>query len=144
MKNIKDFSDFYAEKLTYVIFSGFEELLIQEFSQKKDTGFDYLIDISDSGQQTGRFFGVQVKASKKEKINETIRKLNLRKYEKIKLPFILVIVNTRKNKTYYSWIIQPVEKGKLTNSYNNFELSELNNENVKKLIKDITNWYDYK
>ncbi len=144
MKYIKDFNNFHAEKLAYVIFSRFDELFIQEQSNPQST-FDYMIDITKKGQQTGRFFAVDVQGTEKEDISDTLRKIDLGKYENIKLPLILLIVNTIKDKSFFSWLIKPTENGKLTKiSDTQIQMNELDNDKMKHLISDVTTWYDNK
>ena len=141
MKYLKDFSRFRAEKLTYVIFSRFDELYIQQ--QPADTSFDYIIDVTDEGHQTGRLFGVEIKATENETPMDIFAKIDFDKYRKIMLPLILVIVNTINDKSFYTWIIKPTEEGRLTKfDKNKSELFELNNDNVKIIIRNITNWYE--
>jgi len=141
MKYIKDFSGFRAEKLTYVIFSRFDELLIQE-QNIPQSSFDYIIDVTDKGHQTGRIFGVEVEATDKENTNDITKSLDLDKYKNIKLPLILVFVNTKNDKSFYTWLLKPANEGKLMKTdEKKLELSELNNENVKSIISNITNWY---
>jgi len=141
MKYIKDFSGFRAEKLTYVIFSRFDELLIQE-QNIPQSSFDYIIDVTDKGHQTGRIFGVEVEATDKENTNDITKSLDLDKYKNIKLPLILVFVNTKNDKSFYTWLLKPANEGKLMKTdEKKLELSELNNENVKSIISNITSWY---
>jgi len=141
MKYIKDFSGFRAEKLTYVIFSRFDELLIQE-QNIPQSSFNYIIDVTDKGHQTGRIFGVEVEATDKENTNDITKRLDLDKYKNIKLPLILVFVNTKNDKSFYTWLLKPANEGKLMKTdEKKLELSELNNENVKNIIFNITNWY---
>lgn len=141
MKYIKDFSGFRAEKLTYVIFSRFDELLIQE-QNVQQSSFDYIIDVTEKGHQTGRIFAVEIKATDKEITNDITKRLDLDKYKNIKLPLILVLVNTTNDKSFYTWLLKPTNEGKLMKTNDKkLELSELNNENVKSIISNITNWY---
>ncbi len=141
MKYIKDFTGFRAEKLTYVIFSRFDELFIQEQSLPQ-ASFNYMIDVTDKGHQTGRLFGVEIKATENENPKDITRKIDLEKYKNIKLPLILVVVNTTNDKSFYTWLVKPTDEGKLTKfDEKKSELSELNNDNVKNIISNITNWY---
>jgi hypothetical protein len=61
MKKEKTFEELRAEKLGYVYFSRLQDLIIDE-TNLSEALFDYLIDIGENNQQTGRLFGVEIKA----------------------------------------------------------------------------------
>jgi hypothetical protein len=134
MNNIKNFSEWRAEKLGYVYFSRLNNLIIKE--EPGNALFDLLIDIKDrNGKDTGRFFGVEVKSTKN---------IPVEKYKNITIPALLVFFDKKTDNGSYKWIKKPVAEGELSldNKVNDFET--LNTESLNKIVKEITDWYSQK
>ena len=136
MENKKDFNEWRAEKLGYVYFSRLNELIIKE-AEDNNAFFDYLIDIGESQKQTGRLFGVEVKALNGTPINF---KSVAEQYKNISFPVLLVAFDNKIDKGYFTWIKQPQKGGRLLFE-NKTNLHKLDNNSLSKIVKEVKEWY---
>lgn len=97
MKKKKDFNEWRAKKLSYVYFSRFKDLIINE-SDADNPFFDYLIDIGESGKQTGRLFGVKVTALNDTSVNV---KPITDQYKSVSFPVLLVVFDNMTDAGYF-------------------------------------------
>ena len=136
MENKKDFNEWRAEKLGYVYFSRLDDLIIKEADD--DTRFfDYLIDISESQKQTGRLFGVEVKALNGTPINV---KSVAEQYKNISFPLLLVAFDNKTDKGYFTWIKQPQKDGHLVFE-NRQNMQKLEDGSLNKIVNEVKDWY---
>lgn len=137
MENKKDFNKWRAEKLGYVYFSRFADLIISEPNFKEPL-FDYLIDIGENDRQMGRFFGVEVESYD----NKIQQSGNVGEYKNVSIPSLLVMFDNTNDQGYYKWIKKPVEKGRLLlDTAKNNGIEELNNIAIKEIVTQVKDWY---
>ncbi|HYV90289.1 MAG TPA: DUF4365 domain-containing protein [Chitinophagales bacterium] len=137
MEREKDISEWRAEKLGYVYFSRLNDLIISE-PNFKDQLFDYLIDIGEKQKQTGRLFGVEVKA-----LNPPmkIKNIELNKYKNVSFPALYVLFDKKTDKGFFKWIKKPGMNGHLILDNDPRGFKELNNHSLNSVVKEIRNWY---
>ena len=137
MQKDRDFNEWRAEKLGYVYFSRLNDLIIKE-KDSTDPFFDYLIDISDDQKQTGRLFGVEVKAVNGTPVNI---KSVAEQYKNIAFPFILVTFDNQTDHGYFKWIKEPKQDGRLLFDSSIEKMNLLNNDSLQSIVNDVKNWY---
>jgi hypothetical protein len=137
MEKGKDFNEWRAEKLGYVYFSRIKDLIITE-SNADDTFFDYLIDVGESGKQTGRLFGVEVKALNGASID--IRSI-VKQYQHISFPLLLMAFDNKIDQGYFTWIKEPKEDGHLFLNYTTKNLNKLDNNSLNRIVQQVKEWY---
>ena len=136
----KNFSVWRAEKLGYMYFSRFEDLIITEFGGQ-DQLFDLLIDIGEKNKPKGRHFGVQLKAFDSK--NPTF-KLSQSQYKNVSFPAILILFDSKTDKGFYIWIKKPDKQGKLLQFTGEVNMMDLDNKALTRIIKEIKDWYSAK
>ena len=135
MEHIKTYEEFRAEKLAYVHFSRLRDLIITEDNGLKK--FDYLIDIAEGQQSTGRIFGVEIKdLSSKRDID-----LLIGNYTNITFPSLLVLFDNETDKGYYKWIKQPKDNGRLELSEDSHEVKDFTQDSLIQIVDQVKNWY---
>ena len=134
--HVKSFEGWRAEKLAYVYFSRFGNLIINEPGNAQYL-FDLLIDVAENDKPTGRFFGVQVKAQPKDGLADVIDWSN---YTNVKMPVVEVVFDTERDKGVYTWIKEPkgadvLERGEQRTA------RELTNDSIKQVIRQVEQYY---
>ncbi len=134
--HVKSFEEWRAEKLAYVYFSRFSNLIISE-SDNAHYLFDLLIDITEDGKPTGRFFGVQVKAQPK---NGLATAIDWSDYRNVKMPVVQVVFDTERDKGVYTWIKEPkgadvLEPGEQRTA------NEFTSESIRYIIRQVEQYY---
>jgi hypothetical protein len=130
-----------AEALSYVYFSRLNNLIIKETGEDSPF-FDYLVDIGNShNQQTGRLFGIHIKAFQNGNLN---KKITTTPYKNIDFPVLNVFFDTHKDIGFYNWIKKPSTKGDLKLEKSEQDIKELTNESLKTIIETINFWYSTK
>ena len=137
MTSNKDFNEWRAEKLGYVYFSRLSELIIKEESNDHSF-FDYLIDVGESQKQTGRLFGVEVKALNGTPINI---KSVAEQYKNLAFPILLVAFDNKTDKGYFTWIKQPQKDGRLKSANSREKMNDLNKASLDMIVGDVKEWY---
>lgn len=137
MENKKDFNEWRAEKLGYVYFSRLNDLIIKE-SDANDTFFDFLIDIGESGKQTGRLFGVEIKALNGTPINV---KSVAEQYKNVSFPLLLVAFDNKTDQGYFTWIKEPGKEGQLRLDNSKNKMNRLDDNSLKRIVSEVKNWY---
>ena len=100
----RDFDKWRADTLGYVYFSRLNNLIIKETGEDSPF-FDYLIDIGDSSnRQTGRLFGIRIKAFQNGNLN---KKIPITPYKNISFPVLNIFFDTQKDVGFYNWIQKP-------------------------------------
>jgi hypothetical protein len=137
MEKGKEFSEWRAEKLSYVYFSRFKDLIITE-SNTDDTFFDYLIDVGENGKQTGMLFGVEVKA-----LNSTSFDIQsiIKKYQHISFPMLLIAFDNKTDQGYFTWIKEPKVDGRLLLDSKTKDWNKLDNSSLDKIVCQVKDWY---
>jgi hypothetical protein len=134
--HVKSFEGWRAEKLAYVYFSRFGNLLINEPGNGQYL-FDLLIDISENEKPTGRFFGVQVKAQPKDGLADGIDWSN---YRNVKMPVVQVLFDTERDRGVYTWIKEPKGADVLEPGEQHIT-RELTNESISQMIRQVEQYY---
>lgn len=134
--HVKSFEGWRAEKLAYVYFSRFGNLIINEPGNAQYL-FDLLIDVAENDKPTGRFFGVQVKAQPKDSLTDVIDWSN---YKNVKMPVVQVIFDTERDQGVYTWIKEPkgadvLERGEQRTA------RELTNDSIRQIIGQVEQYY---
>lgn len=137
MQKDRDFNEWRAEKLGYVYFSRLNDLIIKE-KDSTDPFFDYLIDISDDQKQTGRLFGVEVKAVNGTPVNI---KSVAEQYKNITFPFMLVTFDNQTDQGYFKWIKEPVKDGRLLLGDASEKMNPLDDNSLGKIVSEVKDWY---
>jgi hypothetical protein len=138
MENNKDFNEWRAGKLGYVYFSRLDDLIINEPNFKEPL-FDYLIDIGEEHKQTGRLFGVEIKAFG----NPALYPFLNEQYRNIAIPALLVLFDNKTDRGYFKWIKKPGQNGQLAFENTKNTVEELNNDSLHQIVAEIKNWYSY-
>lgn len=136
---VKNFREWRAEKLGYVYFSRNKDLIINEQNSAKGNLFDYLIDIGKKNHETGRLFGVEVKALDPKKTKSS---LNMTKYKQVSFPALYLFFDIVNDEGFYKWIKKP-NKEKLVLDTQIDDLLKLNEKSLANVIKEIETWYSY-
>ena len=137
----RDFDKWRADTLGYVYFSRLNNLIIKETGEDSPF-FDYLIDIGDSSnRQTGRLFGIRIKAFQNGNLN---KKIPITPYKNISFPVLNIFFDTQKDVGFYNWIQKPLEKGHLKLEKTEQSIEELTTESLKSIVQKISYWYDNK
>ncbi|WP_170971139.1 DUF4365 domain-containing protein [Ilyomonas limi] len=137
MENRKDFNEWRAEKLGYVYFSRIKDLIITG-SNADDTFFDYLIDVGESGKQTGRLFGVKVKALNGTSID--IQSI-IKQYQHTSFPMLLIAFDNKTDQGYFTWIKEPKVDGRLLLDFKTKDWNKLDNSSLDKIVCQVKDWY---
>ena len=139
MEKEKNFNEWRAEKLGYVYFSRLNDLIINE-PNFKESLFDYLIDIGKDNKQTGRLFGVEVKAlNGKSPIDKSLQE----QYKNITFPSLLVLFDNKTDHGYFTWIKKPKEDGGLSFDTSKNNIKELNDSSLHEIVNEIKDWYTH-
>ena len=136
MEKTKDFNEWRAKQLCYVYFSRLNDLIISE-SNPDYFLFDYLIDISESGKQTGRLFGVEVKALKDSLTNAQSL---TEQFKNLSFPVLLVAFDNKTDQGYFGWIKEPKRDGRLTLEIKE-NMSKLDNNSLNNIVRQVKDWY---
>ena len=137
MQQVRDFNEWRAGKLGYVFFSRLNDLIITEENSKNGL-FDYLIDIGDNQKQTGRLFGVEVKAVNGTPSND---KFKFERYKNISFPLLLLAFDNKTDTGYFKWIKEPKQDGRLLFDSSLEKMNLLNSESLQGIVGDVKNWY---
>lgn len=139
MEKTKDFNEWRAKQLGYVYLSRLNNLIIQEANTGSSL-FDYLIDIGESGKQTGRLLAVKVNA-----LNDTsIDICSLAKQsQNILFPLLLIAFDNKTDQGYFTWIKEPQKDGRLLLGDATKNFHKLENDSLNKIVKEVEEWYSY-
>jgi hypothetical protein len=140
-KREKQIAEWRSKKLGYVYFSHLQDLIIDE-PNLNEALFDYLIDIGENNQQTGRLFGVEVKALNANK--PVTNKLLRLQYRNVTFPALLVMFDNKNDRGYFTWIKKPEKNGLLIAHTVKDNMHELNNSALQQIVQKIKNWYKQK
>ena len=140
MEKGKDFNEWRAKQLGYVYFSRFKDLIIKE-SGADNPFFDYLIDTGENGKQTGRLFGVEVKALSDTNIKI---KILVEQCKNVSFPVLLVAFDNKTDDDYFKWNKKPKEDGRLLLDYTKANLTKLENASLNQIVQQVKDWYEHK
>lgn len=142
-----------AEQLAIVYLSRRDDLVITKQKSGSDDGIDLLVNLLKTGTNTGRVFGVQVKAlmsnrqiqpvSPREAVRINLNKVRVPR--DIPFPLCLFVFIMETDEGYYRWVKQPVyglskKPQLLLNDENTFR--KLSTEAVNEIVLDVQGWYD--
>ncbi len=134
--HVKSFEEWRAEKLAYVYFSRFGNLIISE-SDNAHYLFDLLIDIAEDGKPTGRFLGIQVKAQPKAGL---VNEIDPSYYRNVRMPVVQVVFDTERDKGVYTWIKEPKGTDVLEPGAP-YVSQEFTNESIEQIIRQVAQYY---
>ena len=142
-----------AEQLAIVYLSRREDLVITRQSAGSDDGINLLVSLLTTGANTGRVFGVEVKALRSNRqihpaSQPDVVRINLSKVRvprDIPFPLCLFVFIMETDEGYYRWVKKPVyglsRKSQLRlNDENTFR--KLSTEAVNEIVLDVQSWYD--
>ncbi|NER52786.1 MAG: DUF4365 domain-containing protein [Symploca sp. SIO1B1] len=140
-----------AESLAMMYLTRRHDLVVSRQQEEQD--LDFLVTLLKDGAQTGRLFGVQVKAivstPKSTQFDDSIEiKLALEQntlLPELPFPVCLFFFTLGNDQGYYKWILEPVIQSQpnfqlLLNQKN--DLKELNDEEIGNMISVVNSWYD--
>jgi hypothetical protein len=94
---------------------------------KPDYGVDYLVEIFENNESTGRTFFVQLKGSTQEIEDNTFEKQittdNLRYYNSLALPVIIICVSVTTEQIWGIWANKLIEQNPLKDNQKNLSLN---------------------
>lgn len=141
MGKANQFEELRTEKPGYVYFSRLQELVINEINYSGSL-FDYLIDIGDNNKQTGRLFGVEVRALT-DKNAQKDKKLQ-QQFRNVTFPVLLVMFDNKDEHGYFKWIKKPAKHGQLLFNTSSAVVQDLDNNTLQDIVTSIKDWYAYK
>lgn len=142
-----------AEQLAIVYLSRRNDLAITRQRDGSDDGIDLLVSLLKTGTNTGRVFGVEVKAlrsnrqihpaSQREEVRINLSKVGVPR--DIPFPLCLFVFIMETDEGYYRWVKKPVyglskKPQLLLNDENTFR--KLSTEAVNEMVLDVQGWYD--
>lgn len=144
-----------AEQLAIVYLLRRNDLVITNKRSGPDEGIDLLVSLLKTGANTGRVFGVDVKALKSDRQihpvshREEVR-INLgqaRAPRDIPFPVCLFVFCMETDEGYYRWMKKPVygldkKPQLLSNDENTFR--RLSTEAIDQIVLDVQRWYDHR
>jgi hypothetical protein len=137
MEKTKDFSEWRAKQLGYVYLSRLKDLVIKE-SDTNDSFFDFLVDIGENQRQTGRLFGVEVRAQNGTPID--IQSI-VKQYQNIAFPLLILAIDNKTDQGYFAWIKEPKKDGRMLMNHSTESLNKLENDSLNKIVRQVKDWY---
>jgi hypothetical protein len=168
MHHETQFQAYRAENLALMYLTRRNDLLIT----KQEIAPDFLVALTNQGTNSGRVFGVEVKATLKApkqresellfRINYTFKEYSL--YQVVIFPVCLFFFTMEDDLGYFKWIKQPVigpegdtglalnfevvkrkeeYGGKPVSVIERSKLSPLTQEEIDKVVSQVDDWYDY-
>jgi len=136
---IKDYKKFKAERDVYVVFSRDASIsILDDF--KKETSFDFLIDVSES--KRGHFFGVDVKGFLDAKPQTIVKEQKIDFLSEIPFPYILVMIDVFNERGYFIWLLKPIEnRGLEPINIDNPEIFSFTNEHAQMIKDEVKKWW---
>jgi len=95
--------------------------------------------VGENGKQTGRLFGVEVKALNGTPVSV---KSFAEQYKDVSFPVLLVAFDNKTNDGYFRWIKEPKNDGRLLLNYTKGNLIKLKNDSLNHLVQQVKDWYE--
>lgn len=142
-----------AEQLAIVYLSRRDDLVITREWAGSDGVIDLVVNLLKTGANTGRVFGVEVKALRSNRqihpVSEPdVVRINLSRVpvpRDLPFPLCLFVFIMETDEGYYRWVKKPVyglsrKPQLLLNDENTFR--KLSTEAVNEIVLDVQGWYD--
>lgn len=142
-----------AEQLAIVYLSRRDDLVITREWAGSDGVIDLVVNLLITGANTGRVFGVEVKALRSNRqihpaSQPDVVRINMSKVRvprDIPFPLCLFVFIMETDEGYYRWVKKPVyglsrKPQLLLNDENTFR--KLSTEAVNEIVLDVQGWYD--
>jgi len=142
-----------AESLTVMYLTRRDDLIVLKQKKDKDYILDFLVTITKGSVNSGRLFGIEVKATAsriKSIGHDDVVEIKLKNnqidfFAELPFPVCLFFFTPENDHGYYKWILQPViadqHNPKLHFERNN-DFKKLTDEEINKIIDVINIWYD--
>lgn len=140
-----------AESLAVMHLTRRDDLIVSR--QREDYGLDLLVTISKDGRQSGRIFGVEVKASyslpasAKQGSRFRIHYRSGFAQALYELPFPVCVFHftMEDDKGYYKWILEPEDEPgayPILKHITDTLFTRLTDGEISKIVNKVNHWYD--
>jgi len=141
-----------AEQLALVLLTRRDDLVVHQLPT--DSGIDLLVALRKDGKETGRQFGVQVKATAQPLTHQhnggvilprvSVSQTTQQRLRDLTIPVALFYFAMRDgDRAYFRWLLEPDPAVPAAPRWNSNERAvEMTSDLLDKIVEQIDHWYD--
>ncbi len=107
------------------------------------SGVDLLVSLLQEGNDTGRYLGIEVKASASAPLSRSVIAAQAERLADVPFPICLFAFTMEDDKAYWTWLREPLADSTnalVTNS--EATVSALTNDIIENIVRRVNSWYD--